>query len=233
MRIDWTVVRPHVRVGVPPEKNTEIPEQPSPSIVPSIPSPGAGLNMEASSHGHGDSQLLLHQHFGISSIEDERSRQVKSIEALEAKYGQECLFKHQFEWVAYSSGLIREEFLPIYTYRTGISVRSIWEEWVNGLDGQFSIQQLNDGWGSRWRRNVQGQKTEGSRRKHITDLITSLSQKPSWTTSLALRFLEDEYPIPGPNFLASATAFSRYLQNKATRESALKSIMEKASNYTL
>lgn len=201
----------------------------SPSTVAIRPSPDLDLSPHLSLDGNLCSRL--YQHFHISLIDDERSRQIKLIDSLEAKYGQDRLYHHQFEWVTYSSGMIREEYLPIYTYRTGISVRSVWEEWSDGLDGQFPIQQLNDGWGTRWRRNIQGQKTEGSRRKHIIDLITTLSQKPDWTVDQALRFLEDKYPIPGPGFLASATAFARHLQNKATRETTLRDIMAQADSY--
>ena len=133
--------------------------------------------------------------------------------------------------MTYSSGPIREEFLPTYTYKTGSSVRDIWEEWENGLDGGISVQKLNEEWGTRWKRNTQGLKTEASRRKHVINLVIALAQKPGWTTELALKFLEDEYPIPGPGFRASATAFCRHLQNTTTGRLALQEIMDRSNVY--
>lgn len=176
-------------------------------------------------------EVQLHRHFRLSSVADEKSRQILMIEKLELKYGQECLLHHQFDWVTYSSGPIREEFLPVYTYKAGCSVRDIWEEWTNGLDGGISVQQLNSDWGARWKRNTQGLKTEASRRKHVINLVIALSQKPGWTTEVALKFLEDEYPIPGPGPCASATAFCRHLQNTAKGGLALQEIMDRSNSY--
>jgi hypothetical protein len=174
---------------------------------------------------------LLQCNLRLSSLEEERVRQIDLIKALSDKYGVERISKHQFEWARYATGPVKEEWLPFYTYRKGISIREIWEEWADGLDGHLSVRQLTEGWGARWRRNVQGQKTEASRRKHITELITKLSQKPNWTTALALRFLEDEYPIPGPGFRASATTFSKQLQNKASGAILLQEVMDKSTSY--
>lgn len=176
-------------------------------------------------------EAQLHQHFRLSSAADEKSRQIQMIETLELKYGQERLLRHQFDWVTYSSGPIREEFLPVYTYKTGSSVRDIWEEWTNGLGGGISVQQLNSDWGARWKRNKQGLKTEASRRKHVINLVISLSQKPDWTAEVALKFLEDEYSIPGPGFRASATAFCRHLQNTAKGGIALQEIIDRSNAY--
>lgn len=196
------------------------------TILPRGSSPGPMTDI-----ANDDPRALLYHHFRLSSAEDEKIRQVQLIDALQDKFGDERLFRHQFEWVAYSSGPIRDEYLPLYTYKSGISVRDIWTEWSDGLDGQLSITQLNDQWGSRWRRNIQGLKTEASRRKHIIDLIVRLSKKTNWDTQLALKFLEDKYSIPGPGFRASATAFCRHLQNKKTHESILADIMTKSNLY--
>ncbi len=173
----------------------------------------------------------LHRNFRLSQLPAESNAQIESIRHLLAKYGIECIQTHQFEWMRYATGPIKEEWLPIYTYHKGLSVRQIWEEWAEGMGEHLSVRQLCEGWGARWRRNVQGQKTEASRRKHITDLITKLSNKTNWSLPLALRFLEEKYPIPGPDFLASPTAFAKRLQNKAAGAKLLEDIMDNASNY--
>lgn len=173
----------------------------------------------------------LKKSFLLSNHADKQACQVAAIRSLIRKYGFDRISNQPFEWVQYASGPIKEEWLPIYIYKKGLSLRETWEEWSNGLDGQLSVRQLTEGWDARWRRNVQGQKTEASRRRHIVDLITQLSNKSNWTITLALRFLEEKYPIPGPGYLASPTAFSKKLQNKISGTQTLSEIMDSASMY--
>ena len=173
----------------------------------------------------------LHRNFTLSDFAAERDIQIKSVRDLIAKYGTDHISAHQFKWLRYATGPIKEEWLPIYTYCKGLSVRQIWGEWADGVDGYLSVQQLCEGWGARWRRNVQGQKTEASRQKHIIDLITKLANKTNWMLELALCFLEETYPIPGPDYLASPTAFSKRLQNKAQGAKLLEDIMDKSLHY--
>lgn len=93
----------------------------------------------------------LHQNFVLSEFAAERDLQIKSIRDLIAKYGIKCISMHQFEWLQYATGPIKEEWLPIYTYRKGLSVRQIWKEWAEGVDGYLSVRQLCEGWEARWR----------------------------------------------------------------------------------
>lgn len=173
----------------------------------------------------------LKKSFLLSNHLNEQARQVTAIRILVDKYGFDRISNQPFEWVQYASGPIKEEWLPIYIYKKGISLRETWEEWSNGLDQQLSVRQLTEGWDARWRRNIQGQKTEASRRRHIVDLVTQLANKSNWTVTLALRFLDEMYPIPGPGYLASPTAFSKQLQNKVSGKQTLSEIMDSASVY--
>ncbi len=169
--------------------------------------------------------------FVLSKADDERARQLTSIHDLLGKYGNAPISKHQFEWTRYATGRVTEEWLPIYVYRKGLSVREMWQEWADRLDGSFSVRQLCENWDARWRRNVQGQKTEASRRKHVIDLISELSAKAKWSVSLALKFLEEKYPIPGAGYLASATTFCKELQNKTKGPTLRKEILDNALQY--
>lgn len=127
--------------------------------------------------------------------------------------------------------------MPVYKYSLDIkSIRDIWTEYATGLDGQLSVRELSDEWGARWRRNVDGQKTEATRRNLLIKLITSLSQKPHWTVQLALEYLEHQYPIPsgpnGPPHLRTPRAFINYLQDKTNGAQRREEVMENAAKFT-
>lgn len=175
--------------------------------------------------------LALQQSFLLSSRSDERARQIQLIRSFSAKFGIERISKHSFEWVQYSSGPIREEWLPVYVYKKNLSVSEVWEEWEEGIDGGLSVRQLNKAWEARWRRNAAALKTEASRRKHIINLITQLSEQPHWSVPLALRFLNENFTIPGPGYLASSTTFAKQLQSKVHGQNTLAEILESASVY--
>ncbi|KAF4609994.1 hypothetical protein D9613_010503 [Agrocybe pediades] len=150
--------------------------------------------------------------------------------------GSEKLVRHQFEWSCSPKPAIPSEWLPFYTFNTAIkTIEDVWKEWSEGLDGCISVQQLNNRWAARWRRQNEGQKTEAARRKVITTLVTDLAKKPNWTADLALRFLNERYPIPsgvnGPKHLSSIRSFITHLQNTKTGKLNREEIMTAASLY--
>lgn len=173
--------------------------------------------------------------FVLSQDLHEREQQEAVIQRLELKYNSGAaahhIPHHRFEWRKYSSGAVTEEWLPFYVFKKGLTVAEIWTEWTVGLEGCFSIRDLNDGWDARWRRNNAGQKTENARRRKVVALIEALGNQPDWSTSLALRFLNNKYKIPTPSapHLRSTRAFIDYLQDK--QSDALSSILATASLY--
>ena len=213
---------------------------PLPSLPPTthsndpFPSTSVQLPSLPSSFGFWPHDLAVYScNFKLSTQDFERQVQIKAIRNLLQKYGRDRVQKHQFEWITYSSGSIADEWLPLYTYKVGVSIWDMWEEWANGLDGHLSVCQLNDGWDARWRRNNSGQKTEAGRRKKFVELVEALAKKPNWNTALALRFLKEKYPIPSPQqpYLKSIRAFIEHLQNKATGKTAFQAILLQSSSY--
>jgi len=171
---------------------------------------------------------------GLSADKFERDRQIQGVYDLVKKYG-DRIAMNRFTWEKYSSGKdhAAAEWLPVYTYKPNISLSEIWEEFSNGLGGYLSTRQLKDGWKACWRRDISGLKTERGRRKKVTDLIEDLSQKTNWNTGLALRFLQDTYPIPSKNqkYLKSVRSFIDHIQNRDTGFQARQLIMDTASSY--
>lgn len=165
----------------------------------------------------------------------ERTKQLDAIYELKKKYGDK-LTKHRFTWEKYRTGRVNSEWLPIYEYKSNLSISEIWEEFANGLDGKLSIRQLEEGWQARWRRNINKLKTEKSRRTKITNLIEELSKKTNWNTELALRYLQLNYPIvsgpSSPPHLQTTRAFMDYLQKTGTGVNAYNAIVNAASNFS-
>ncbi|KAJ8488942.1 hypothetical protein ONZ45_g13777 [Pleurotus djamor] len=152
--------------------------------------------------------------FQLSNDAYERARQLDHIEELEKKFSPERLRHHEFEWVFKT-----RQWLPKYTWWTPAksypTVRQIWEEYAEGKDGQLSVRALTEGWGPDWKRGIRSIKSESSRRKKITDLVEALIEKhKKWSTSLALRFLEEKYPIPKADipYLKTTRTFIEHLQ---------------------
>jgi len=181
--------------------------------------------------------VSLKTNFLLSDDDKERSIQLEAIRELVSVFGMDKVKRHQFEWSRPSKPSIPSEWLPFYTFDLTVkTITDIWNEWSEGLGGRFSIQQLNNRWAARWRRQNEGQKTEAARRKTIITLVTDLSQKSNWTVDLALRFLQDKYPVPsgssGPKHLSSTRSFITYLQNSKTGKANREEIFQKASVYT-
>ena len=217
---------------------------PLPHPLPSLPSsphsndpfPSTSVQLLSlpSNSGFWPHDLVVYScNFKLSAQDFERQVQIKAIQNLLQKYGRDRVQNHQFEWITYSSGSVADEWLPMYTYKMGISIWDIWEEWTNGLDGHLSVRQLNDGWDARWRRNKSGQKTEVGRRKKVVELVEALAKKPNWSIPLALRFLKEKYPIPSSSqpYLKSTRAFIEHLQNKTTGKMAFQAILLQSSSY--
>ncbi|PPQ70700.1 hypothetical protein CVT25_010617 [Psilocybe cyanescens] len=196
-------------------------------------------DMGTSSHDPNWPTDLLHlrSNFVLSEEIRDQNLQIGAIRELIIKFGSEQISCHQFEWIKSKTNSVSDEWLPFYKYDLNVrTLVDIWNEYTEGLHGNLSVRQLTERWGARWRRNNQGQKTEATRRKIITTLITKLSQKPNWTVDLALRFLNERYPIPSstPKYLNNPRAFITHLQNTKTgkgSEEAITAIVSEASNF--
>ncbi|KAF8064311.1 hypothetical protein FPV67DRAFT_1672032 [Lyophyllum atratum] len=123
------------------------------------------------------------------------------------RYTEEWLLKHQWKWIPES-----ECWLPVYEYATMKKVTDvvttdslsatkpfskphtdIWAEHAEGLNGQLSVRELDEGWGAKWIGNVKALKSEATRRNKVVDLVQQLSKKPNGDVALALRFLCEHY----------------------------------------
>ncbi|KAF5377311.1 hypothetical protein D9615_006350 [Tricholomella constricta] len=175
--------------------------------------------------------------FPLSEEPSQRSKQLAALEILEKKYGAERLRHHTFEWRRARSQKQSDEWLPFYLYwkppgkDNSPSIEEIWNEWTVGMDGQLSVRDLNTGWDARWRRDNGALKTEAGRRKKIIALIDKLSAKPNWNYTVALRFLNEKYPIPTPSvtYLRTTRAFTDYLQS--TKHNGIQEVLEASKLY--
>ncbi|KAJ8456623.1 hypothetical protein ONZ45_g18649 [Pleurotus djamor] len=155
--------------------------------------------------------------FPLSTDPLEREQQLDSLEQLESKLPVERLCRHIFRWVRKPKN---SEWLPQYKWwipekpNTSPTVRDIWTEYADGMDGQLSIRQLNSVWMARWKGNEGKMKAQGSRRQKVINLIEALVAENTWESTRALAFLEDQYPIPTHEieYLKTTRAFIDALQ---------------------
>ncbi|PPQ97661.1 hypothetical protein CVT26_002473 [Gymnopilus dilepis] len=170
----------------------------------------------------------------LSSDNHERETQISEIRKLLDIFGGAKVQKHQFTWSKSIRTTVSDEWLPIYKYQPVESYSELWDEWSIGLNGCISVQQLQNVWDSRWRRNQSALKTEASRRKKLIDLIDELAHKPNWNVKLALRFLTEKYPLHPSStepHLRTLRSFITHLQNKTGGAAMLNAIREGASLY--
>ncbi|KAJ8523520.1 hypothetical protein ONZ45_g93 [Pleurotus djamor] len=155
--------------------------------------------------------------FPLSIDAFEREQQLDSLDQLESKLPIDRLRRHVFQWVRKPK---HSEWLPEYKWwtpdkpNTSPTIRNIWTEYKDGMDGQLSIRQLNSVWMARWKGNEGKMKAQGSRRQKVINLIETLVAKNGWEAEHALAFLEDRYPIPTPatDYLKTTRAFIDALQ---------------------
>ncbi|KAK0549133.1 hypothetical protein OC844_006914, partial [Tilletia horrida] len=83
--------------------------------------------------------------------------------------------------------------VPAYQFTTSPSVRGVWEEYTEGANGRWGTRMMEQTWGTGWRA-APGMKQEWSRRKKVIDLIEEIARtRASWSSELAVRFLETCY----------------------------------------
>jgi hypothetical protein len=163
--------------------------------------------------------------------------QVAAWKAMAEKYGEARLRRHQWEWI--DSGVKANTYRPYYQYQDLAKISDVWSEWVTGLNGHLSTRELEEGWGPKWRRDVNGLKTESSRRKKAVNLITQLAAKRNWTVDLALRFIHDRYELARkPNNqlrFPTVRSFFDYLQKKPDNGelAAVDEILFQSDSYTV
>ena len=78
------------------------------------------------------------------------------------------------------------------------------------MNGYLLTQEVEEGWGAKWRRNNSGLKMENGQRKKVVQLVGDLSGKQGWNTQLALRFLGERYE----GSFKTPRKFCEYLQAK-------------------
>lgn len=162
--------------------------------------------------------------FSLSVLDNVRREQLTAIAELEERFTAERLQKHTFTWMTRKTpeGVVNE-WLPNFErfWKPGgcrsVTVEEIWKEYQYGMDGCLSISQLNMGWHAWWKRDIQGIKTEYSRRMKIVNIIQALTDPKAKLLphpDAALHFLTQTYPITktGPPHLRTTRAFIEWLQ---------------------
>ena len=166
--------------------------------------------------------------FPLSPIHDIKQEQLTAIKVLEEKFTAERLRNHRFMWITRKSvdGVVNE-WLPQFEKfwkpkgNRSVTIEEIWKEYQFGMDGHLSISQLNLGWNARWKRDIQGIKTEYSRRMKIVNLIQGLADPKAKLlrhANAALHFLIQTYPIPtsATSHLKTTRTFIEWLQKEVS-----------------
>ncbi|KAF5310463.1 hypothetical protein D9611_012258 [Ephemerocybe angulata] len=170
----------------------------------------------------GQGHIYAAHTFPMSSRPEEYARQMLGISALEEKFSFEQLKYQSFDWVPTD---VSHSWLPRFEWwkPNGGSLPTladVWKEYSEGIGHRFSILQLNEQWGARWKRDVRSIKSEFTRRMKIVRLIEGLMKQNEWSCDYALEFLSSEYPIaagPGsPSHLRSSRSFSDWLKDSTS-----------------
>jgi len=189
--------------------------------------------------------------FSLSVLEDVRREQLGAITELEERFTAERLQKHMFMWTTRRTlEGVANEWLPNFERfwkpggRRSVTVEEIWKEYQYGMEGCLSISQLNMGWHARWKRDIQGIKTEYSRHMKIVNVIQALADPKAKLLphpDAALHFLTQTYPIAktGLPHLRTTRAFIEWLQKDTSPfpnsdgifKSALDMIMDDARTF--
>ena len=86
------------------------------------------------------------------------------------------------------------ELIPTYQYQTASTIKLVWTEWADGLDGRLSVRFLMERWGTGWRRSCGRLKIEYLRQQKIIAVVDELIKRPRrWDVKLALKFLSESY----------------------------------------
>lgn len=114
------------------------------------------------------------------------SEDVARSEAI-SKFGDKY-YKTQFKWDGTA-------LIPQYCFAQNVkTVFEIVTEWRRGIDGSFSIEELNNTWSAAWRRNRDSVKTEYRRRKAIVDAVLSIQMENKKSEAVAIQMLEARFP---------------------------------------
>ncbi|KAF7330285.1 hypothetical protein MVEN_02466400 [Mycena venus] len=154
---------------------------------------------------------------------------------LATRYGEGRIRRHQ--WEGYPTGEKGKEklLLPYYSYRTPSKILDIWEEYSAGFNGSLSVRELEEGWGSDWRRGNRGTSSEHCRRAKVWKLIEQLVAKRNWNTELALRFVREQYQeartANGALRFSTPRSFCDWLQKKSDGKTGLEVAMAESNTF--
>lgn len=156
--------------------------------------------------------------YSALSIDPIIQQQQAQQQELIAKYGHEKFLRHQ-PWT-WKGGELR----PTYDFQEASTIRDVWNEWSEGLNGYLPVRVLTEVWATKWRSGSDSKRTAFSRRKKIIDIVEKLAHKPRWSVDMALRFLEKTYGK------LSAQQFIKFLSS--AKEAGETQVMNAAINFT-
>lgn len=213
-----------VSLPPPPDDITTSPNNSNPSIAPTSPCPFPAASIPTRTVSHAGN-IYAYSIFQLSDDLSLRTKQLDALSALEMIFSYERLIKHEFEW-----DTKYEEWLPRFARfwsppgNKKLTIEDVWRENKFGIEGHFSVQELNARWDARWRRNLKPIKTEYSRRNKVILLLEKLCAKPNWNTEIAFRFLHEKFPAQA----ISARTLADFL---IPQEKVMNNILEAASSY--
>ncbi|KAJ3520316.1 hypothetical protein NMY22_g12810 [Coprinellus aureogranulatus] len=124
-----------------------IPQLTSPSISPfsSPPTPSATTTEPSAPHAivSGAGSIYSSETFPLSDALDVRARQMQKISDLEARFSEEKLRYHIFEWKCYGKVL---DWYPNFEWCRLPSLEDIWKEYAVGSCHRFSLLELESYW---------------------------------------------------------------------------------------
>ncbi|KAE8211507.1 hypothetical protein CF327_g4736 [Tilletia walkeri] len=87
----------------------------------------------------------------------------------------------------------KDRLFPSYQFKPSPSVRDVWAEYSEGMNGRFGTRLMEQVWGTAWRLGA-GMKQEWSRRKKVVQLLEDITRsRPSWRHEHAVKFMEACY----------------------------------------
>lgn len=170
-----------------------------------------------------------------------RAQQIEKLTKLEHIFKPDKLKHNKFVWKERVDKAGEYEWLPRFeefwkpAQHQTPSLTDIWKENRTGIGLLFSIKELEEHWGARWKQNKGTIKTEAVRRGKVVTTIERLIARYGWTPEQALTYLRARYPIPtkGNPHLKSLRAFYDYLGRKdgAVKDVGIGEVVDVASDF--
>lgn len=179
--------------------------------------------------GNGNAYSI--QTFPLSQSLETRGLQIAAITKLEEAFSPDRIRQVSFDWYQYRAGG-EWDWYPEWTgyWRPAPgkspSLKEIWRENRHGIGRRLSVREMQSRWDSRWRRKIEAEKVEGTRRGKVIALVEKILSQNDWAEEKTVEYLTEHYPIPSKKeaYLSSMRAFQNYLG--ANKDSGINALVE-------